>query len=221
MKKVIIALPGTEFSEQFMLAWTDTLLHLTKQGYNVAVISGFSDNKQFSRMNTIGIDIKRGKDQKPFDGKIEYDVWLTIDSNILFTPKHVVELIEDTDKYPIVSAVYRVNQNDLSAISNIDDELLVKHGSYPRLTKEMMDPNIKHVKVAATDLGMIACRRDALESIQYPHFFYPLVNIKTDEEEISSIVSDSMAFCMKARDAGLEITINTDVMVGNQQKIIM
>jgi len=131
MKKVIIALPGAEFSEQFMLAWTDTLLHLTKQGYNVAVISGFSDNKQFSRMNTIGIDIKRGKDQKPFDGKIEYDVWLTIDSNILFTPKQVVELIEDTDKYPIVSAVYRVNQNDLSAISNIDDELLVKHGSYP------------------------------------------------------------------------------------------
>lgn len=221
MKKVILALPGTEFSEQFILVWTETILHLSKQGYAVAVISGFSENKQFSRMNTIGVDIKRGQDQKPFDSKVEYDVWLSIDSNILFTPKQVVELIEDTDKYPIVSAVYRVNQNELSAISSIDDELLVKHGNYPRLTKEMLDPNLKHVKVAATDLGMIACRKDALETIQYPHFFYPLVNIKTEEDDISSIVSDSMAFCMKVRDAGLEITINTDVMVGNQQKIIM
>lgn len=221
MKKVILALPGTEFSEQFILAWTETILHLSKQGYPVAVISGFSENKQFSRMNTIGVDIKRGQDQKPFDSKVEYDVWLSIDSNILFTPKQVVELIEDTDKYPIVSAVYRVNQNELSAISSIDDELLAKHGNYPRLTKEMLDPNLKHVNVAATDLGMIACRKDALETIQYPHFFYPLVNIKTEENDISSIVSDSMAFCMKVRDAGLEITVNTDVMVGNQQKIIM
>ena len=221
MKKVILALPGTEFSEQFILAWTETILDLSKQGYPVAVISGFSENKQFSRMNTIGVDIKRGQDQKPFDSKVEYDVWLSIDSNILFTPKQVVELIEDTDKYPIVSAVYRVNQNELSAIYSIDDELLAKHGNYPRLTKEMLDPNLKHVNVAATDLGMIACRKDALETIQYPHFFYPLVNIKTEENDISSIVSDSMAFCMKVRDAGLEITINTDVMVGNQQKIII
>ena len=221
MKKVIIALPGTHFSEQFILVWTETILHLNKQGYSVAVVCGFSENKQFSHMNTLGFDIKRGQDQKPFDSKIDYDVWLSIDSNILFTPKQVVELIEDTDKYPIVSAVYRINQNELSAISVIDDELLAKHGNYPRLTKEMLDPNLKHVKVAATDLGMIACRKDALETIQYPHFFYPLVNIKTEENDISSIVSDSMAFCMKVRDAGLEITINTDVMVGNQQKIIM
>jgi hypothetical protein len=47
----------------------------------------------FSRMKTLGLDVLRGADQKPFGGQVDYDVWLTIDSDIVFTPEQIVELL--------------------------------------------------------------------------------------------------------------------------------
>jgi hypothetical protein len=43
-------------------------------------------------MKTLGLDVLRGADQKPFGGQVDYDIWLTIDSDIVFTPEQLIEL---------------------------------------------------------------------------------------------------------------------------------
>ena len=103
MTKVIIALPGRTFSGSFLMNWTQTIMSLAKSGYQITVSNEFSSFVPFSRMKTLGLDVLRGSEQKPFGGTLEYDVWLTIDSDIVFTPEQVIELIEDTKKYPVVS----------------------------------------------------------------------------------------------------------------------
>ena len=65
------------------------------------ITNEYSSYVTYSRMKTLGLDVRRGADQKPFDGKIDYDVWVTIDSDIRFTPEQLIELIEDTNTYPL------------------------------------------------------------------------------------------------------------------------
>ena len=45
----------------------------------------------FVRMTTLGLDVLRGEDQKPFNGQ-HFDVWITIDSDIVFTFEQIINL---------------------------------------------------------------------------------------------------------------------------------
>ena len=83
-KNVIIAFPGKEFSGTFLMQWSESLLKLTQLGYKIALTNDYSAYVPFTRMMTLGLDTMRGNEQKPFDGKVDYDVWVTIDSDIIF-----------------------------------------------------------------------------------------------------------------------------------------
>ena len=67
-KKVVIGLPGDNFSSKFLLAWTSTLNQLWESGkYDLIVSPGVSSYVTFARMQTLGLDVLRGIQQKPFD----------------------------------------------------------------------------------------------------------------------------------------------------------
>ena len=56
MKTVIIALPGREYSGNFLKKWSETLMVLTQKGYKVALINDYSSFVPFSRMKTLGLN---------------------------------------------------------------------------------------------------------------------------------------------------------------------
>lgn len=43
----------------------------------------------------LGADVRRGEYQKPFDGKLDYDYIMWIDSDIIFKPKDLDKLISN------------------------------------------------------------------------------------------------------------------------------
>jgi len=69
MKTVVVALPGREFSGNFVKNWSQTLMILTQKGYKVIMLNEYSSFVPFSRMKTLGLDVMRGATQVPFDGK--------------------------------------------------------------------------------------------------------------------------------------------------------
>ena len=79
-KNIIIALPGRTYSGQFLSSLLETVATMMQQGYGIRVVNEYSSFVTFSRMKTLGLSVLRGVDQKPFDGRQDYDVWLTIDS---------------------------------------------------------------------------------------------------------------------------------------------
>ena len=148
-KNVIIAFPGKEFSGTFLMQWSESLLKLTQLGYKIALTSDYSAYIPFTRMMTLGLDTMRGNEQKPFDGKVEYDVWVTIDSDVIFTPKHLIELIEDTDKYPVISGMYKMaNSKYIAAVREWNLAHFIKNGVYEFIDPETFDKDIKHHEVA-------------------------------------------------------------------------
>ena len=223
MKKVIIALPGREYSGTFLINWSQTLLLLIQKGYTVKIVNEYSSFVSFSRMKTLGLDVMRGADQKPFGGSYDYDVWLTIDSDIVFKPEQVIELIEDTDKHPVISGLYRMaDLKHYAAVIDWDVEYFKKYGSFKFIGINELDRRRKYLKVAYNGMGFFACRREVLEKMKYPYFNYPLVEMEgEDGKTIRDMCSEDVAFCKNIINAGYDIIVNTRMRVGHEKTLVI
>ena len=222
MTKVVIALPGREFSGRFLMNWTDTIITLARSGIHVNVVNEYSSFVPFSRMKTLGLDVLRGSEQKPFDGNHDYDVWLTIDSDIVFTPDQVMELIKDTDKYPVVSGLYGMTDlKHYACVKEWDVEYFKNTGSFQfmKIGEGFSD---KYMSVAYNGMGFFACRKGVIEKLKYPYFNYPLIEIEgKDGELLRDMCSEDVTFCKNITDAGIPITVNTSLRVGHEKTLVI
>lgn len=223
MKKVVVALPGREYSGSFLKNWSNTLIELMKRGYQVILINDYSSFVPFSRMKTLGLDVLQGASQVPYNGKLEYDVWVTIDSDIFFLPEQVIELIEDTEKYPVVSGLYRmIDMVHYAAVKTWDLEYFKKHGTFEFLKVKDLDTSQKYIKVAYNGMGFFACRKGVIENLRYPYFSYPLVEIEAEDGKLlRDMCSEDVAFCKNLKDAGYHVVVNTSLRVGHEKMLVI
>lgn len=142
--KVVFALPGRTFSGHFLRQWSETLMVLTRKGYEVRLVQEYSSFVSFSRMKTLGLSVLRGATQVPFDGKVDYDVWMTIDSDIFFIPEQIIEILEDTKKYPVVSGLYRMeDMKHYACVREWDLDYFKKNGTFQFMSVEDLNTHKK------------------------------------------------------------------------------
>ena len=223
MTKVIIALPGRTYSGRFMMNLLNTMMIMKSRGYDVILTNEYSSYVTFSRMKTLGLDVLKGIDQKPFDGKIDYDVWLTIDSDIVFSPEQVIELIEDTNTHPVVSGVYRMEDlKHYACVKEWNVDYFKKMGTFQFVKVDDFEHAPKFVSVAYNGMGFFACRKEVIEKLKYPYFSYPLIEIEgKDGVTIRDTCSEDVAFCKNLTDAGMEIIVNTTLRVGHEKTLVI
>ena len=223
MTKVILALPGRTFSGQFMMNFVNTVMTLKTKGYDIAISNEYSSYVTFSRMKTLGLDVLRGVDQVPFDGKLDYDVWLTIDSDIIFTPEQVIELIEDTETHPVVSGLYRMeDMTHFACVKEWNVDYFKKFGSFQFMKVDDFEKAPKFVSVAYNGMGFFACRKGVIEKLKYPYFSYPLIEIEgKDGNVLKDTCSEDVAFCKNITDAGIEVIVNTTLRVGHEKTLVI
>jgi hypothetical protein len=223
MTKVILALPGRTFSGQFMMNFVNTVMTLKTKGYDIAISNEYSSYVTFSRMKTLGLDVRRGVDQVPFDGKLDYDVWLTIDSDIIFTPEQVIELIEDIETHPVVSGLYRMeDMTHFACVKEWNVDYFKKFGSFQFMKVDDFEKAPKFVSVAYNGMGFFACRKGVIEKLKYPYFSYPLIEIEgKDGNVLKDTCSEDVAFCKNITDAGIEVIVNTTLRVGHEKTLVI
>lgn len=223
MTKVVIALPGRTYSGRFMMNLLNTMMIMKSRGYDVILTNEYSSYVTFSRMKTLGLDVLKGVDQKPFDGKIDYDVWLTIDSDIVFSPEQVIELVENTKTYPVVSGVYRMEDlKHYACVKEWNVEYFKKMGTFQFVKVDDFERAPKFVSVAYNGMGFFACRKEVIEKLKYPYFSYPLIEIEgKDGVIIRDTCSEDVAFCKNLTDAGMEIIVNTTLRVGHEKTLVI
>jgi hypothetical protein len=216
--KVVIALPGRTFSGGFMLNLLETVEILKSKKYVVMITNEYSSYVTYSRMKTLGLDVRRGADQKPFGGKLDYDVWVTIDSDIRFTPDQIIELIEDTKKYPVVSGLYRMEDlKHYACVKEWNTEYFKTNGSFHFMEVGEPEKEDKYISVAYNGMGFFACRKGVIEKLKYPYFSYPLVEI----DGLRDTCSEDVAFCKNLTDAGFDVTVNTTLHVGHEKTLVI
>lgn len=223
MKKVVIALPGREYSGSFLKNWSQALMELTRRGYQVTMINEYSSFVSFSRMKTLGLDVLRGASQVPFGGQLDYDVWVTIDSDIFFIPEQLIELIEDTDKYPVVSGLYRMTDMiHYAAVKEWDVDYFKQYGTFEFLKVKDLDTSEKYIQVAYNGMGFFACRKGVIENLRYPYFSYPLIELEAEDGKLlRDMCSEDVAFCKNLKDAGYRVVVNTSLRVGHEKMLVI
>jgi hypothetical protein len=227
-KKVIISIPGDSFSSKFLIAWSNALATLwSSDKYDVAIAPGSGSFVTFVRMQTLGLDVKRGVDQKPFNGD-NYDVWVTIDSDIIFTADQLFELIEATEKHPVVSGLYRMSDLEhFAAVQNWDHSYFAKHGTFEFLTQESLtkwksETELKYMPINYTGMGFFACKKEVLDKLRYPYFDGELKEIVGENGVVMrDISSEDVNLCQNIIKAGYQIVLNTDLRVGHLKPIVI
>jgi len=229
-KKVIVfALPGNRYSGNFLMAWTRVMDVLWKSNYEVIVLNRYSSFVSFSRMQTLGLDVRRGPKQKPFDGKIKYDVWFSIDSDVLFTPEQVIEIIENIDIHPVVSGLYMMaDLTHFPCIAHWDEKYFEENGTFKFLTVEDIEnykkeTQQKFMPVAYNGMGFFACRYGVIEKMSYPYFWDELQVIKDGAGEtiMQDMCSEDVAFCRGLQRAGETIYVNCTIRVGHEKTLVI
>lgn len=227
-KTIIIAIPGDSFSSKFLVAWTNTLSVLIGSGkYNIIIAPATGSYVSFVRMRTLGLDVRRGITQKPFNGE-HYDVWITIDSDIIFTPDSLISLIESTEKHPVVSGMYRMaDLVNLATVKTWDTDYFTKNGTFEFLTEEAVaawkkETELRYMPVHYTGMGFFACRKEVLDKLTYPYFDGKLEEIVGDDGKVlRDLSSEDVYFCKNIIAAGYEIVLDTDLRVGHLKPLVI
>lgn len=226
--RVIIGLPGNSFSNNFLVNWTRALHALWESGrYEVVVSCQYSSFVTFSRMKTLGLDVLRGKDQKAFNDA-PYDVFVTIDSDIMFSPAQLVELIEATAVHPVVTGSYMMaDLEHFACVKEWDETFFAQHGTFQFLTPKDVEAwraetGATFMPVSYNGMGFWAMRKEALNALQYPFFFQDLQRITTpDGKEVVDMCSEDVALCKNLQNAGYQVMLHTGIRVGHEKSLII
>jgi hypothetical protein len=227
-KKVIIALPGDNFSSKFLVSWSNALAALwMSDKYEVAVAPATGSYVTFVRMQTLGLDVKRGVTQKPFNGD-DFDIWVSIDSDVIFNPEHLTELLDATEKHPVVAGVYRMaDLEHFAVVKTWDTNYFAKNGTFEFLKQDDLnkwktETGLKYMPINYTGMGFLACRKEVLDKLTYPYFNGELREIVSDNGIImKDISSEDVNFCQNIIKAGFEIVINVDLRVGHLKSLVI
>jgi hypothetical protein len=228
VKKIVFALPGDNFSSKFLIAWTATISRLWEtRRYDIMISPATGSYVPFVRMTTLGLDVLRGEDQKPFNGQ-HFDVWITIDSDVVFTFEQVVNLIESTEEHPVVAGMYRMaDLVNFAFVKDWNETYFKERGTFQFITPEDIEKWKKETEftyfpVVYSGMGFMAIKREVFDKIKYPYFDSAILTITRDDGTvIRDICSEDVSFCKKITEAGYQIMVNTDIRVGHLKSLVI
>ena len=228
VKKIVFALPGDNFSSKFLISWSATISKLWEtRRYDIMISPATGSYVPFVRMTTLGLDVLRGENQKPFNGQ-DFDVWITIDSDIIFTYEQIIKLIESTDEHPVVAGMYRMaDLVNYAFVKDWDETYFKEKGTFQFITPEDIEKwkketDFKYFPVVYSGLGFMAIRKEVFDKIKYPYFDSEILTIKNqDGTVLRDICSEDVSLCKKITREGYQIMINTDIRVGHLKSLII
>jgi len=217
---IVCCLPGSNFSATFFKQWFKFVNACSKRNISLTLSSAEDGIVYYVRNKCLGGSVLRGKNQKPFNGKVDYDYMLWVDNDIIFSIKQFLRLL--SWNVDIVSGVYMMKGGEYFAtVKTWDEKYFEKHGAFQFLTKEDIagykDKNVL-TEVAYTGFGFMLIKKGVFETLNYPWFepiFYEIGN------NIVDFCSEDVAFCKKAQKQGFKIYIDTSVRVGHEKRVIL
>lgn len=214
MVKVIFCVPGQTFSNTFLQCWTDLILACPHIGVQpICPVFPYISNIYISRNVCLLGKPELGVNQKPFQGKINYDYLMWIDSDSVWKIsdfKRLLDLMEANRDIHILSGVYMHGNGEHLVIIGEDGELLLP------IELEQM-PEL--VRMPHSGMGFMMVRRGVFEYMKYP-WFAPIL-IKDDQGDVIDIMGDDIAFCTRAKEVGLVTWIATQVRIGHEKSRIL
>ena len=248
---IVFCLPGNKFSHNFLLSWSELMMYCITHNIRPIISCKQSSNVYHVRSMCLGADVIKGTKQKPFNGELEYDFIMWIDSDQVFSVKHFTDLLRHNKD--VVSGMYLMHGGSQFAIvENWNEKHFVKHGSFDFLSREklgewMKTNNIgepKEVdvgngqkalnyadcefplkKVSYCGMGWMLIKKGVIEKLDYPWFesetFRYKKSVNGKEIEIAEFCSEDVAFCKKLERLGIPIYVDIKATVGHEKSVVL
>jgi hypothetical protein len=228
MVKVIFCMPGRTYSREFLLGWTDLIMQASARGHQCMVSQQYTSCVHFARAKCLGGDVLKGPDQKPFQGQVDYDVIMWIDSDMVFRPDDFFAMLESP--HDVTAGLYMMeSMQEFAVVKDWDTDYFAKHGSFKFLRPDDIVGASQYQKVAYSGMGWMMIRKGVVEDLKYPWFYGPLEVIsegapRPDGSAAPLIVdmnSEDVSFCKALAAAGHPIYVDTKVRIGHQKSLVL
>ncbi len=237
-KGIVFCLPGRGVSYQFLKSFVQLCFDLVQNQMSIQISQDYSSMVNFARCKCLGANVLRGPDQLPWDGKLEYDYQLWIDSDIVFNsdkfwqlcdlavPEDVVSTNEDgettwdeTKENSIAAGWYATEDGKTTSVAHwLDEDDFRNNGGV--MNHEMVDGISKRSKpftVDYTGFGWVMIKKGVFEhdEMKYP-WFAPKMQV-FESGAVQDMCGEDVSFCLDAMEAGFEIWCDPRIRVGHEK----
>jgi hypothetical protein len=220
MKKrttVVFCIPGNKFTGNFLKAWTNLFAWCINNNINPILSNSYDSNVYYVRQKCLAPDVLKGKHQKPFDGKLDYDYLMWIDSDMVFTPEHFKALL-DMNK-DMASGIYKMaDQVQYATVEKYNTQEYKDNGKFTFLNDEILTNKQNIFPVEYTGFGWMLIKKGVIESMEYPWFRPEWMNFGNGIEDFTS---EDVGFCINVKKKGYKIYVNKKVHIGHEKSLIV
>jgi len=224
-KKIVFCLPGRGVSYIYLKNFVQLCFDMVQNGMSIQISQDYSSMVNFARCKVLGANVLRGPNQIPWDGKLEYDYQLWIDSDIVFDTNKFWQLCdlalpaEGTEERPISAGWYATEDGQTTSVAHWleEDDFRKNGGVMNHETVESISKRRKPFTVDYTGFGWVMIKNGVFEDekMTYPWFAPKMQQFESGA--VQDMCGEDVSFCLDAIDAGYDIWCDPRIRVGHEK----
>ena len=226
-KKVVFCLPGRGVSYTYLKNFVSLCFDIVQNGMSIQISQDYSSMVNFARCKCLGANVLRGPDQIPWDGKLEYDYQIWIDSDIVFNTEQFWQLLdladngEEDGEKEIVAGWYATEDGTTTSVAHWleEDDFRKNGGVMNHETVESISKRKKPFTVDYTGFGWVCIKHGVFEKLPYP-WFAPKMQV-FESGAVQDMCGEDVSFCLDAIEEGYEIWCDPRIRVGHEKSRII
>ena len=220
-KTIVFCLPGRGTSYVFLKNFVQLCFECVQQGASIQISQDYSSMVNFARCKVLGANVLKGPDQLPWQGKLQYDYQLWIDSDIVFNLEAFYKLIwMDKD---IAAGWYVTEDGRTTSVAHWldEDDFRSNGGVMNHETLESISKRKKPFTVDYTGFGWLLIKKGVFEheGMKYP-WFAPKMQV-FESGNVQDMCGEDVSFCLDAKEMDYEIWCDPRIRVGHEKTRII
>ena len=246
-KKIVFCLPGRGVSYTYLKNFVQLCFDMVSNQMSVQISQDYSSMVNFARCKCLGANVLRGPDQIPWDGKLDYDYQLWIDSDIVFNTEKFWQLLDlalpaeavtqeditDDDgnvtgmrqiinsehERQIAAGWYSTEDGKTTSVAHwLDEDDFRSNGGV--MNHEMVDGISKRKKpftVDYTGFGWVLIKKGVFEDEKMSYPWFAPKMQVFESGAVQDMCGEDVSFCLDAMDAGFKIWCDPRIRVGHEK----
>ena len=226
-KKIVFCLPGRGVSYTYLKNFVQLCFDIVQSGMSIQISQDYSSMVNFARCKCLGANVLRGPNQIPWDGKLEYDYQIWIDSDIVFNTDQFWQLLdlanngEEDGEKEIVAGWYATEDGTTTSVAHWleEDDFRKNGGVMNHETVESISKRKKPFTVDYTGFGWVMIKHGVFEQLPYP-WFAPKMQV-FESGAVQDMCGEDVSFCLDAIEEGMDIWCDPRIRVGHEKSRII
>ena len=221
-KTIVFCLPGRGCSFTFLKNFVQLCFDMVQNGMSIQISQDYSSMVNFARCKCLGANVLRGPKQIPWDGKLEYDYQLWIDSDIVLIDSDIVFNVEKFYQLVLIdqniaSGWYCTEDGQTTSVAHWmeEDDFRNNGGVMNHETGESISKRRKPFTVDYTGFGWVLIKKGVFEEMEYP-WFAPKMQV-FESGSVQDMCGEDVSFCLDAKEMGYEIWCDPRIRVGHEK----